>query len=452
MSRWIALIFLCCAGIANAKLPQFTELVKEVSPAVVNISAERKSRADRWTDQLQAREVPELFRRFMDPQGPRFTPPAMGSGFIISPDGYVLTNHHVVAGADEITVSLSDRRQRTAVLVGADQLSDLALLKIEADNLPTVKLGRSSRLEVGEWVVAIGSPFGFEYSVTAGIVSALGRSLPENTANYIPFIQTDVAINPGNSGGPLFNMAGEVIGINSQIFTRSGGFMGLSFSIPVDIAMDVVEQLKTEGKVTRGWLGVLIQPIDKDLAASFGMDRATGALVAEITSDGPAAEAGIREGDIIVEFDGREIDLSSQLPHFVGQTRAGSEVDVVVVRDTRRQRLKVTIGTLDDRLLGVNPRSSGQQNNAFLGLSVRDLTEDERSQFSVDNGVLVTRSEGTAAQSGIGRGDVITSMGGEPVTSAQTFDRRLRALEPGDRVHIRVLRNGRPSFRVLKVE
>lgn len=451
MSRWIALIFLCCTGVANAKLPQFTDLVKEASPAVVNISAERKSRPERWSDQLQDREVPDFFRRFMDPESQRFSPPAMGSGFIISRDGYVLTNHHVVAGADEITVSLSDRRQRNATLVGADKLSDLALLKIDADNLPTVKLGRSSKLEVGEWVVAIGSPFGFEYSVTAGIVSALGRSLPENNANYIPFIQTDVAINPGNSGGPLFNMAGEVIGINSQIFTRSGGFMGLSFSIPVDIALDVVEQLKSEGTVTRGWLGVLIQPIDKDLAASFGMDRATGALVAETSSDGPADAAGIREGDIIVEFDGREIDLSSQLPHFVGQTRAGSEVDVVVVRDTRRERLKVRIGTLDDRLLGVN-RSSGPQRSTFLGLSVRNLTEDERSQVSVDNGVLVTRSEGTAAQSGIQRGDIITSMGGEPVASAQTFDRRLKALEPGDRVHIRVLRNGRPSFRVLKVD
>ncbi|MEM7363422.1 MAG: Do family serine endopeptidase [Pseudomonadota bacterium] len=451
MKRWLVLFCVSWIGVASAKLPQFTDLVKEVSPAVVNISAERTRQSDRWADQLQDRELPDFFRRFMDPESPRFRPPAMGSGFIISKDGYVLTNHHVVADADEITVSLSDRRQRTATLVGADPLSDLALLKIDANDLPTVKLGRSAALQVGEWVVAIGSPFGFEYSVTAGIVSALGRSLPENSANYIPFIQTDVAINPGNSGGPLFNMDGEVIGINSQIFTRSGGFMGLSFSIPVDIALDVVEQLKTEGKVTRGWLGVLIQPIDKDLAASFGMDRATGALVAEIASDGPAAAAGIREGDIIVEFDGREIDLSSQLPHFVGQTRVGEKVDVVVVRDTRRERLKVTIGTLDDRLLGVN-RPSGQKSDASLGLGVRDLTDDERVQLNVDNGVLVIRSVGTAAQSGIQRGDVITSMGGEQIQSADNFGAQLAALEPGDRVHIRVLRNGRPSFKVLKVD
>ena len=226
--------------------------------------------------------------------------------------------------------------------------------------------------------------------------------------------------------------------------------MGLSFSIPFDIALDVVEQLKTEGKVTRGWLGVLIQPIDKDLAASFGMDRATGALVAEITSDGPAAAAGILEGDIIVEFDGREIDLSSQLPHFVGQTRVGEKVDVVVIRDTRRERLKVTIGTLDDRLLGVN-RSSGQKSDTSLGLGVRDLTDDERVQLDRDKGVLVIRSVGTAAQAGIQRGDVITSMGGEQVQSADNFGAQLEALEPGDRVHTRVLRNGRPSFKVLKV-
>ena len=451
MKRWLVLFCVSWVGFASAQVPQFTDLVKEVSPAVVNIRAERTRQSDRWADQLQDPELPEFFRRFMDPKSPRFRPPAMGSGFIISRDGYVLTNHHVVADADEITVSLSDRRQRTATLVGADPLSDLALLKIDADDLPTVKLGRSASLEVGEWVVAIGSPFGFEYSVTAGIISALGRSLPENSANYIPFIQTDVAINPGNSGGPLFNMDGEVIGINSQIFTRSGGFMGLSFSIPVDIALDVVEQLKTEGKVTRGWLGVLIQPIDKDLAASFGMDRATGALVAEITSDGPAAAAGILEGDIIVEFDGREIDLSSQLPHFVGQTRVGEKVDVVVIRDTRRERLKVTIGTLDDRLLGVN-RSSGQKSDTSLGLGVRDLTDDERVQLDLDKGVLVIRSVGTSAQAGIQRGDVITSMGGEQVQSADNFGAQLEALEPGDRVHIRVLRNGRPSFKVLKVD
>ena len=451
MKRWLVLFCVSWVGFVSAQLPQFTNLVKEVSPAVVNISAERTRQSDRWADQLEDPEIPEFFRRFMDPKSPRFRPPAMGSGFIISRDGYVLTNHHVVSDADEITVSLSDRRQRTATLVGADPLSDLALLKIDADDLPTVKLGRSASLEVGEWVVAIGSPFGFEYSVTAGIISALGRSLPENSANYIPFIQTDVAINPGNSGGPLFNMDGEVIGINSQIFTRSGGFMGLSFSIPVDIALDVVEQLKTEGKVTRGWLGVLIQPIDKDLAASFGMDRATGALVAEVTSDGPAAAAGILEGDIIVEFDGREIDLSSQLPHFVGQTRVGEKVDVVVIRDTRRERLKVTIGTLDDRLLGVN-RSSGQKNDTSLGLGVRDLTDDERVELDLDKGVLVIRSVGTAAQAGIQRGDVITSMGGEQVQSADNFGAQLEALEHGDRVHIRVLRNGRPSFKVLKVD
>lgn len=451
MNRLVAVFILCWTGLASAQLPQFTHLVKEVSPAVVNISAERKSRSERWGDDLQNREIPDLLRRFMDPENRRSRPPAVGSGFILSEDGFVLTNHHVVAQADEITVSLSDRRQRTATLVGADPLSDLALLKIEADDLPTVKLGRSSALEVGEWVVAIGSPFGFEYSVTAGIVSALGRSLPENSANYIPFIQTDVAINPGNSGGPLFNMDGEVIGINSQIFTRSGGFMGLSFSIPVDIALDVVEQLKTDGKVTRGWLGVLIQPIDKDLAASFGMDRATGALVAEISAEGPAADAGIREGDIIVEFDGREIDLSSQLPHYVGQTRVGEEVDVVVIRDTRRQKLKVTIGTLDDRLLGVN-RQEVQRGDESLGLGVRDLTEEERSRLNIDAGVIVTRSTGTAARAGISAGDVITSIRGEPAESAEIFHGYLKSLNPGDRVHVRVLRDGAPSFKVLKVD
>jgi len=436
-----------------AGLPGFTELVKQASPAVVNITATRKAEA-RQFENYNEEEVPELFRRFFGNVPRQNVPrPSAGSGFIISEDGYILTNNHVVENASEILVALSDRRERMATLVGSDKLSDLALLKIDAKELPIVKLGSSAKLEVGEWVVAIGSPFGFEHSVTAGIVSAKGRSLPmEAEGNYVPFIQTDVAINPGNSGGPLFNLDGEVVGINSQIFTRSGGFMGLSFAIPIDVAMEVVAQLKDKGTVARGWLGVLIQRVDRDLAESFGMDRAAGALVTQVFANSPAAKGGLREGDIIVSFDGKPIDLSSDLPHIVGRTRAESEVDVVVVRESKRKTLRVKVGLLEATDLQTSGGPSAIDNSNLLGLEVRDLTADEQASLGADKGVLVVRvTDGPGQVGGISRGDVITTVNSEWVESTKSLANLLEKLPRYVAIPIRIVRNQRPEFLVVKI-
>lgn len=439
-----------------AALPEFTKLVKSAAPAVVNISATRES-APSGLDQFDGREVPEFFRRFFgelpQQQQPR---PSAGSGFILSRDGYVLTNYHVVQGADEIVVALSDRRELVATMIGADTLSDLALLKIDADNLPTVKLGNSDKLEVGEWVVAIGSPFGFEHSVTAGIVSAKGRSLPDPTnGNYVPFIQTDVAINPGNSGGPLFNLDGEVVGINSQIFTRSGGFMGLSFAIPVDVAMEVVDQLKESGEVSRGYLGVLIQRVDRDLAESFGLDRAAGALVTKVFQASPAEEAGIQEGDIILEFAGRQIDLSSELPHVVGRTKPDTTARIVYVRGGKRMTGNIKIGTLDqstipDQRQGAGPAVPGTGNR--LGVEIRDLRPEEKERMGVDRGVGVVRvGSGPAETAGIRAGDIVTTINNEWVDSLSDFNRVVNNLPANTAIPVRIVRGGSPEFTVIKI-
>ncbi len=330
----ILMITLCGPRVTTAaELPDFKEIVRAHSPAVVKIIVEQNaSRAEQ--QQPGPEEMPEELRRFFEFRG---APPSeqermgLGSGFIISQDGYILTNNHVVEGATSVLVRMSDRREFEAKVVGTDPRSDLALLRIEASDLPVLKLATNDDLEVGEWVLAIGSPFGLDYSVTAGIVSAKGRSLPtEHNENYVPFIQTDVAINPGNSGGPLFNLDGEVVGVNSQIFTRSGGSIGLSFAIPASVARNVVDQLKENGRVTRGWLGVTIQDVDKNLAESFGLKRPGGALVAEVSKDGPAAKAGLRSGDIIVTFDGKDIPTSADLPHLVGLVAPGTTVDVEI--------------------------------------------------------------------------------------------------------------------------
>ena len=441
--------------VSAAALPEFTRLVKQAAPTVVNITATRP--ADKRQQQYSnEEEVPELFRRFFGdiPRQNNAPRPSAGSGFIISADGYILTNNHVVEGANEILVALSDRRERVATLVGSDKLSDLALLKIDARDLPKVKLGKSEKLEVGEWVVAIGSPFGFEYSVTAGIVSAKGRSLPmEADGNYVPFIQTDVAINPGNSGGPLFNLDGEVVGINSQIFTRSGGFMGLSFAIPIDVAMEVVDQLKAKGSVSRGWLGVLIQRVDSDLAESFGMDRAAGALVTQVFAGSPAEQAGLLAGDIILAFDGKDIDLSSDLPHVVGRTQANAEVDVLIVRNSKRETLQVKVGLLDtaSSQAPANNRPQADSTN-LLGLDVRDLTADEKAALRVDKGVLVTRVvDGPARLAGISRGDIITTINSEWVDSVQGFGKMIEQLPRDLAIPVRIVRDQRPEFLFIKI-
>jgi len=369
---WAGTLTLLCAGAYAAELPDFTRLVKERAGAVVNIGTVRPAR-----NYGLGQDAPDWLRRFV-PDQPR-RPESLGSGFIISADGYVLTNYHVVEGAEEVIVRMKDRRELTAVIVGLDERSDLALLKVvTSEPLPTVELGSSGKLEVGEWVLAIGSPFGFNYSVTAGIVSAKGRSLPDdNNENYVPFIQTDVAINPGNSGGPLFNLDGEVVGINSQIYTRTGGFMGVSFAIPIDVAMEVVDQLIETGNVSRGWLGVVIQSVDRNLAQSFGLERPAGALVSRVLTGSPAEAAGIVEGDIILRFNDLEVDLSSDLPHLVGRVRAGTVVPMVIFREGAKRSLSVKVGELAHlagRIVGLDAQSDIGRMAAHPGYPAQDQT------------------------------------------------------------------------------
>jgi serine protease Do len=429
-------------------MPEFTSLVESASPAVVNITATRSRPS---LGEINNQEVPELFKRFFDGQGRRSMPaprPAVGSGFIISADGYILTNNHVIQGADEILVALSDRRERVAELIGADPMSDLALLKIDEVDLPAVEFGKSESLKVGEWVMAIGSPFGFEHSVTAGIVSAKGRSLPDETGNYVPYIQTDVAINPGNSGGPLLNLEGKVVGINSQIFTRSGGFMGLSFAIPIDVALEVVTQLKEKGKVSRGWLGVLMQRVDHDLAESFGLDRAVGALVTQIVKDSPADLSDLEEGDIILEFNGQEIDLFSDLPHVVGRVEAGSIAKVVIMRSGKRKEIDIKVGLLPSR----GERLVGSRGANRLGLTVERLNAKAAKDAGVDRGVLVSQvGSGPAETAGFQTSDVITTLDGEGIESVSQFEQKVLELPANEAISVRVVRAARPEFLVIKI-
>ncbi|MEH6565182.1 MAG: DegQ family serine endoprotease [Halopseudomonas sp.] len=464
--RWVA----AAAGAAllgwqslvlAADLPDFTELVEEASPAIVNISTKQNPSATPAAavqGMPDMEGMPPLFREFFErsfPQTPspreHQAPQSLGSGFIISKDGYVLTNNHVIADADEIYVRLSDRREMEAKLVGADPRSDLALLKVEAGaDLPVVKIGKSADLKPGEWVLAIGSPFGFDYSVTQGIVSAKGRSLPNE--NYVPFIQTDVAINPGNSGGPLFNLDGEVVGINSQIFTRSGGFMGLSFAIPMDVAMDVVEQIKATGSVQRGWLGVVIQEVNKDLAESFELPKPAGALVAQIMPGGPADKGGLKVGDVIMEFNGQEISRSSDLPHAVGRVRPGSKASMVVMRDKSRKTLTMEIGSLpeDDNLasLGGDVESAAPPSaDNRLGVSVVELSAEQKQNLDIHSGVVVREvAKGPGAMVGLRPGDIITNLDNQAVDSVDNFNSITKALPSNRSVSMRVIRQGRASY------
>ena len=447
---------------ANAShLPEFTDLVKETSAAVVNISTTQKVKTGmaQLPEGFEMPEFPEdspfgeLFKHFFDQD--KGTPSyrdskSLGSGFIISADGYVLTNFHVVKNADEIIVRLSDRRELVAEIVGEDKRSDIALLKIDASNLPVARIGKSSDLEVGEWVLAIGSPFGFDHSATAGIVSAMGRSLPRE--NYVPFIQTDVAINPGNSGGPLFNQEGEVVGVNSQIYSRTGGYMGLSFAIPIEVAMDVVDQLKTSGKVSRGWLGVLIQDVTLDLAESFGMKQPRGALVAKVLPDSPAEDAGIRVGDVIVAFDGKQVDHSSSLPPIVGSTKVGVKIPVDVIRNGKEKTVRVKLGELPEDETQARKREPEAEKVNRVGLGVVDLNEEQRAELEIDHGVLVNRVvNGAASKAGIREGDVILSIDNKPVKSANQFQEMVEGLSAGKSVAVLLQRSGSPTFLAIKV-
>ena len=461
---------LLMASVQARELPNFTKIVDENSSAVVNISTSKKVQKRGFSRSPHGNKAPEgmpedFLRRFFDdkrddkgeendtPEDP--DEKSLGSGFIVSSDGYVLTNYHVVKGADEIVVRLSDRRELVAKLIGTDNRSDVALLKIEADSLPVAKIGRSRELQVGEWVLAIGSPFDFDHTVTAGIVSALGRSLPSE--NYVPFIQTDVAINPGNSGGPLFNLDGEVVGINAQIYSRTGGYMGLSFAIPIDLAMDVVDQLKSRGHVTRGWLGVLVQDVTRDLAESFGMKKPGGAAAARVMPNSPAERAGFEVGDVIIEFDGKEVANSSSLPPLVGVTRIGKEVAVKVIRQGKPKILKVSIGELPaENEPKVSPASGtpdGEMEKR-LGVAVVDLSQGQRAELENGRkgGVMVQRiKEGPAQKAGVRGGDILLSLNGITLENVAQFKRLVAELPVGKAVPLLVQRRDDPIWMALKI-
>jgi len=446
------------------ELPDFADLVERAGPAVVNIRTTERGRTGGGSNQPQLPEgmdendpFYEFFRRFMPPrQGPAprgrggdgggEVQRGVGSGFLISADGYLLTNHHVVEGADEIYVTLTDKREVKGRLIGSDRRTDVALVKIDGSGFPSLKIGDPSRLRVGEWVLAIGSPFGLENTVTAGIVSAKGR----DTGDYLPFIQTDVAVNPGNSGGPLINMRGEVVGINSQIYSRTGGFMGISFAIPIDEAMRVADQLKANGRVTRGRIGVGIAEVTKDVAEPLGLSKAAGALVRNVETGGPADKAGLEVGDIILRFDGKPIDRSSDLPRLVGNTRPGARVTLQVWRKGAARELTVVVAEMlpeaqarsgSGRSGAPNPGGSAGPAPNALGLVVADLTEERKSQLRVRGGVTVEVSEGAAAKAGIRSGDLILSLNNQDVTQARAFNEQVARLDR-TKTHVMLVRRG----------
>jgi serine protease Do len=432
------------------------DLVEKHGPAVVNISTTRlvKRGAEGLPFALPDDEaMQEFFRRFF-PGGPGGSGPMQeipargaGSGFIVSSDGYILTNAHVVKGADEVEVKLIDKRKFSAKVVGADSRTDVAVIRITASNLPTVKLGDPDKLRVGEAVAAIGSPFGFENSVTAGIVSAKGRSLPSES--YVPYIQTDVPINPGNSGGPLFNMRGEVVGINSQIYSRSGGYQGVSFAIPIDVAMDVAEQLKSAGKVSRGWLGVVIQEVTADLAESFGLDRARGALVSQVQPDSPAAKAGLQPADVILQFDSRPVENSGDLPRMVGMAKPGAKIPLQVWRKGRMQEVTVMLAELP----GEEEQLAGKNGKAYSrgGLALSELTVDQRRELNIDHGLLVEEVTGDAARAGIRVGDVILAVNNGKVSTVEAFRKAIATVPKGKSAAILVRRGDGSLYIPLKI-
>lgn len=410
----MALDLTSSSTVAKNQLPDFVSLVEQYGKGVVNISTVRQARVLEQAnpfDDMDERHA-EIFRRFGFPfpfSGPRQEPErrGTGSGFIVSADGLILTNHHVIDGADEITVRLTDNREFKGKVLGSDAKTDIAVVKIEAKDLPVLKMGNSDELKVGEWVAAIGSPFGLDNTVTAGIVSAKSRKLPSD--QYVPFIQTDVAVNPGNSGGPLFNMRGEVVGINSQIFSTSGGFMGLSFAIPSNLAMQIKDQLVKNGKVTRGRIGVVIQNVTPDLAESFGLKQAKGAIVSQVEKDGPAAKAGLHEGDVITHINGNEVQTSADMPLAIGSMAPGSTAKLTILRDGKTQTINVTVAEASGQS-GVSSKKATSE-AAKLGVTVRPLTADEQNQAETE-GLLVTKSTGLARKSGITEGDIIVNVNG----------------------------------------
>ncbi|MFZ4536825.1 DegQ family serine endoprotease [Propionivibrio sp.] len=464
-------VFSLLAQAQNKALPDFTELVERQGPAVVNISTTQVVRGNgRGVQPFPFDEddpMYDFFRRFIPrqpgmpgvpgmPNSPReFESRSLGSGFIISADGYILTNAHVVDSADEILVRLTDKREFKAKVIGADKRTDVALIKIVATGLPVVRMGDPNVLKVGEWVVAIGSPFGFDNSVTAGIVSAKGRSLPQE--NFVPFLQTDVAINPGNSGGPLFNMKGEVVGINSQIYSRSGGFMGISFAIPIDVAMDIQSQLKVSGKVSRGRIGVVIQEVTKDLAESFGLSKAQGAVVNAVERGGPAEKAGVEPGDVILKFDGKPVTSSSDLPRIVGTTKPGTRISMQVWRKGALRDLNVIVGeTPEEKSMARSGKSTvpAEQAANRLGLVVTELSNEQKRDLKVSGGLLIEDIRGNVARADLRIGDIILALIAQgqstEIKSVDQFNKLLAQFDKAANITLLVRRGELQTFVTIK--
>ena len=444
------------ASLSSAALPDFTEIVAASSPAVVKILVEYEAENPRYQEELE--ELPESLRRFFDFRGRPPVPrerAGMGSGFIFSSDGFVITNHHVVEGAKHVVVRLPNRQEYDAEIIGADPRSDLAVLKIAGDSLPILRLADEGALKVGQWVLAIGSPFGLDFSVTAGIVSAVGRSLPTAAGdNYVPFIQTDVAINPGNSGGPLFNLEGEVIGVNSQIFTRSGGSIGLSFAIPSSVVRNVVAQIQATGAVERGWLGVSIQDVDRNLADSFGLERPRGALIAQVGSGSPAENAGLESGDIIVSFDSHAIETSADLPHIVGLITPGTSVEAVIIRDGQERSIDVEVGVLAaDEVARVATGIASDGTVRLLGMRIAPVEPELLSDLGLSGGVWVVgvTSGSPADEAGVEEGDILTRLGSRPVSQLTDLDGVAEGLVPGTSVPARLIRGRSPLFIGIRI-
>lgn len=466
----LLLSWLWFVPVVHAQLPDFVPLVEKNAPAVVNISTASKVKPQRRADLNGIPE--ELLRGFFGdafpiPPGQGEVPrgrgddnkkemQSLGTGFIISADGYIITNHHVIADADEITVRFSDRKELSAKVIGSDERTDIALLKVEAKGLPTVTLGQTSKLKVGEWVLAIGSPFGFEATVTQGIVSAKERTLPDDT--YVPFIQSDVAINPGNSGGPLFNLAGEVVGINSQIYSRSGGFMGLSFSIPIEVAMNTVDQLKRNGRVIRGYLGVNVQEVTSELSESFGMDKPKGALVAEVFPDTPAAKAGIKAGDIVLSVNGREVNKSGSLPPVIGMTPVGQPVDIKLLRQGRLMNVTVVIDALpDDQKTAKNNKRGGSKEQSvgkiIEGAQLMLLDDASKQKLGIDFGLRVGAvDEGAFSQAGVREGDILLELNYVRLDTVESAQSLLQKLPKGQKIPMRILRGNRAIFLPIVIQ
>ncbi len=455
----LSLIFISSEVFSDSALPNFTEVVEKNIPSVVIVNA-KKNISQNNNANLNIPNVPDEFKPFIDkffngqppsmPDNQSRTTPSFGSGFILSKDGYIMTNNHVISNADEITIRLSDDTILEAQLIGQDKRSDLALLKVEAHNLPIVSIGDSNNLKLGEWVLAIGSPFGFDHTVTAGIVSGKKRNLPNES--YVPYIQTDVAINPGNSGGPLFNLQGEVVGVNAQIYTRSGGFMGVSFAIPAETLSNVYKQLKNDGKVKRGWLGVFIQQVDKDLAESFGLNKARGAVVARILENSPPEKAGLKQGDVILKFDNNEVKKSKDLPLMVGSTNVNATVKIELLRDKKIITKFIRIEELPDDNMIANMKEKTIDKTTVSGLTISDIDENMKKNLNIYGGIKVDKiSVDQLNNSKIRVNDIITHINNKPIYNTNDFKKEIKNLSKNTLANLLVYRDNTPLFLAIKI-